>query len=205
MGKVFDGIDDKLAAWIGRQRLFFVGTAPSGAGGHVNVSPKGPIGSLRVIDAHRVAYLDAMGSGAETLAQVRENGRIVVMLCAFEGPPRILRLHGRARIRMAGEPEFAELLERFGFEDPTIPEARRAIVDVEVTRVADSCGFVVPQMSYEGERDQLYRYADNRLRKEGPDAVRAYVSANNAESIDGLTGLDSLVEGAEPVTSGRKL
>ena len=107
-----------MAAWHGSTRasrttsasgsrsqpLFFVGTAPLDAEGHVNVSPKGPIGSLRVIDAHRRSPTSTRWArGAETLAHVRENGRIVVMLCAFEGPPRILRLHGRARIRMAGE------------------------------------------------------------------------------------------------------
>src|SRR3954447_13518462 len=98
MGKVFEGIDEPLAAWIGRQRLFFVGTAPSGGGGHVNVSPKGPIESLKVLDPRTVAYLDVIGSGAETIAHLRDNGRIVVMLCAFEGPPRILRLHGRGTV-----------------------------------------------------------------------------------------------------------
>ena len=91
-------IDDKLAAWIGRQQMFFVGTAPSGDGGHVNVSPKGPIESLRILDPHAVAYQDVIGSGAETIAHLRDNGRIVVMLCAFEGPPRILRLHGRGTV-----------------------------------------------------------------------------------------------------------
>src|SRR3954467_3058792 len=98
MGKVFDEIDEKLAAWIGRQRMFFVGTAPSGDGGHVNVSPKGPIGSLRVLGEHTVAYPGVGGSGAETIAHLRANGRIVVMLCAFDGPPRILRLHGSGRV-----------------------------------------------------------------------------------------------------------
>src|SRR6186713_944866 len=123
MAKVFDAIDDSLREWIARRELFFVATAPLSGEGHVNLSPKGPIGTLRVLDDHTVAYLDMIGSGAETIAHLRENGRIVVMLCAFQGPPRILRLHGRARIRMAGEPGFAELLGRFGFEDPTIPEA----------------------------------------------------------------------------------
>src|SRR3954466_203698 len=98
MGKVFDEIDEKRGAWIGGQRMFFVSTAPSGADGHVNVSPKGPIESLRVLDTHTVAYLDVVGSGAETIAHLRDNGRIVVMLCAFEGPPRILRLHGRGTV-----------------------------------------------------------------------------------------------------------
>src|ERR671921_1073260 len=106
MGKVYDAIDDKLAAWIGRQRLFFVGTAPSGAGGHVNVSPKGPIESLRIVDPHTVAYLDVIGSGAETIAHLRDNGRIVIMLCSFEGPPRIVRLHGTGEVLGADAVQF---------------------------------------------------------------------------------------------------
>ncbi len=109
MGKVYDAIDDKLAAWIGEQSLFFVGTAPLDADGHVNVSPKGPIGSLRIVGPHEVAYLDIVGSGAETAAHLRENGRIVVMLCAFSGPPRILRLHGRGEVVWAEDPEFEAL------------------------------------------------------------------------------------------------
>ena len=98
MAKIFDAIDARLAAWIARQRMFFVATAPSGDGGHVNVSPKGPIETLRVLDEHTVAYLDLVGSGAETVAHLHDNGRIVVMLCAFEGPPRIVRLHGRGQV-----------------------------------------------------------------------------------------------------------
>src|ERR671927_911144 len=112
MGKVFAGIDDRLSAWIMRQPLFFVGTAPLDGEGHVNVSPKGPIGTLRVLDEHTVAYLDLIGSGAETIAHLRENGRIVVMFCAFEGPPKILRLHGRGEVVMADDPGFGELQER---------------------------------------------------------------------------------------------
>src|SRR3954454_24536031 len=115
MGKVFEGIDAHQREWIGRQALFFVGTAPLAGDGHVNVSPKGPIGTLRVLDDRTVAYLDMVGSGAETIAHVRENGRVVVMLCAFDGPPRILRLHGRGEIVTAGEPRFDELLERAAF------------------------------------------------------------------------------------------
>src|SRR5919199_4236510 len=105
MGKIFDSIDDRLQAWIARQRMFFVGTAPSD-GGHVNVSPKGPIESLRILDDRTVAYLDLVGSGAETIAHLRENGRIVIMLCAFEGGPRIVRLHGRGEVLGADEIEF---------------------------------------------------------------------------------------------------
>src|SRR6266498_6120412 len=112
MAKTFDAIDARLAAWIARQRMFFVATAPSGDGGHVNLSPKGPIETLRVLDEHTVAYLDLVGSGAETIAHLRENGRIVVMLCSFDGPPRIVRLHGRGEVVLANDPRFDDLLER---------------------------------------------------------------------------------------------
>ena len=140
MGKVFDGIDDRLERWIAAQPIFFVGTAPLDSDGHVNVSPKGPIDSLRVLGPGSVAYLDAVGSGAETIAHLRENGRIVIMLCAFEGPPRIVRLHGRGSVVIASDPGFAELLAVCSFAEPAVPEMRRAIVTVELDRVADSCG-----------------------------------------------------------------
>ena len=110
MGRIYEGIDAHQREWIAKQPLFFVATAPLDAEGHVNLSPKGPIGSFRVLDDHTVAYLDVLGSGAETIAHLRENGRIVVMLCAFEGPPRILRLHGRGEHVLAGDPRFEELL-----------------------------------------------------------------------------------------------
>ena len=112
MGRVYDRLDEHQRAWIARQPLFFVGTAPLAGDGRVNISPKGPIGSLRVLDDHTVAYLDVIGSGAETIAHLRENGRIVVMLCAFEGPPKILRLHGRGEVVSRADPRFDELIER---------------------------------------------------------------------------------------------
>jgi hypothetical protein len=204
VAKLFDEIDDKIRAFIEAQPMFFVGTAPSGDDGHVNLSPKGGSNLFRVTGPLGFAYVDLMGSGIETLAHLRENGRIVLMFCSFDGPPKIVRLHGRGRPIQQGDPEFAAALAEFDITDEQ-RRAVRSVITVEVTRVADSCGFVVPRMTYQGERDQLYRYADNRLRKEGPDAVRAYVSANNAESIDGLEGLDPLVDDAVPVSSGRKL
>jgi hypothetical protein len=204
MGKLYDEITPQLADWIRAQRLFFVGTAPHD-GGRVNVSPKGPIDTLRIVDAHTVEYEDHVGSGAETIAHIRENGRICVMLCAFEGPPKIVRLHGVGRPVQQGDDAFGELLASFELTDEQRP-AVRSVVTVEVTRVADSCGFVVPRMDYVGERDQLYRYADNRIRKLGEDAVREYVSENNAESLDGLTGLDPLVStNGRGSAAGRKL
>src|SRR3954447_9727801 len=138
MGQVYDGIDERLARWIEAQAMFFVGTAPLAADGHVNLSPKGPIGSLRVVSPTEGADLDVVGSGAETAAHLQENGRIVIMLCAFAGPPRILRLHGRGEVITPDRPEFDALLAH-GFHEPQAPEARRALIVVEVTRIADSC------------------------------------------------------------------
>jgi hypothetical protein len=186
MGKVYDAIDDRLAAWIGRQRMFFVGTAPAGAGGHVNVSPKGPIESLRVLDPHTVAYLDVIGSGAETIAHLRENGRIVIMLCAFEGPPRIVRLHG------CGEVLDADALA-FDAEPPD--GTARAVIRVDVQRIADSCGYGVPLMSYEGTRPQYEAWARTKLAKGGPTALEDYMADKNATSIDGLPALAGEREG----------
>jgi hypothetical protein len=188
VAKVFDSIDDQLRGWIGRQRLFFVATAPLGADGHVNVSPKGPIESLTVLGEHTVAYLDMTGSGAETIAHLRENGRIVVMLCAFEGPPRIVRLHGRGEAVHSGDPRFAELARRCGFEDP--PLGHRSIVVVDVTRIGDSCGYGVPLMTYEGERPHQRLSAEKRLRTRGPDGFIEYQREKNIESIDRLPAIE---------------
>jgi predicted pyridoxine 5'-phosphate oxidase superfamily flavin-nucleotide-binding protein len=191
MGKVFEGIDDHMRGWIARQPMFFVGTAPSGDGGHVNVSPKGPIGTLRVLDSRTVAYLDKVGSGAETIAHLRDNGRIVVMLCAFEGPPRIVRLHGRGEVIVASDPRFDELLERGAFDEPAAPETRRAVIVVDVERIATSCGYGVPLMAYEGERPHLDAWAAKKLRVRGPDAIADYQAEKNEVSIDGLPAVDN--------------
>jgi hypothetical protein len=182
MGKVFDGIDGRLAAWIGRQRMFFVGTAPSGADGHVNVSPKGPIESLRILDPHTVAYLDVIGSGAETIAHLRDNGRIVVMLCAFEGPPRIVRLHGRGEVLPP---------DAVGFDGVQMPPGtERAVIRVAVERIADSCGYGVPVMRFEGHRPQYAKWAESKRRKGGEGALEDYMVRHNERSIDGLPGVD---------------
>jgi hypothetical protein len=188
MGKIFDRIDDHQRGWIARQAMFFVGTAPLDGEGHVNVSPKGPIGSLRVLDDHTVAYLDVVGSGAETIAHIRENGRIVVMLCAFEGPPRILRLHGRGTVLQWGTPEYDELLARGEFDDPSTPESRRAIIRVDVTRVADSCGYGVPEMAFVRNREHLALAHAKKERVNG-DGYREVQVTRNSHSIDGLPAL----------------
>jgi hypothetical protein len=190
MGKIFDEIDEQLERWIFRQSMFFVGSAPLDGDGHVNVSPKGPIDTLKVLTPTSVAYLDRIGSGAETIAHVRENGRIVIMLCAFEGPPRILRLHGQGEVVPASDGRFSELMELCGFAQPTIPEARRAIVLVEVARVADSCGYGVPLMKHEGDRPHMPLWAAKKVRVGGADALLDYQREKNAVSIDGLPAVD---------------
>jgi hypothetical protein len=188
MGRTYLGIDDALARWIAAQPMFFVGTAPLADGGHVNVSPKGPIGTLRVLSATEVAYLDLIGSGAETAAHLQENGRIVLMLCAFAGAPRIVRLHGRGEVVWAEDPRFDALAAELAFEEPAVAAARRAIIRVDVTRVADSCGFGVPLMEHVGKRSNAEKWARGKLAKGGPDALVDYKHDKNRHSIDGMPG-----------------
>lgn len=178
MGKTLDALDEQLTEWVGRQRLYFVGTAPR-AGEHVNLSPKGG-DTLRVLGPREVAYLDLTGSGAETIAHLRENGRITIMLCAFEGPPRILRLYGRGQAHPCGSAGYEELAPLFAEH-----MGARAIVRVAVQRVQTSCGYQVPRYDYAGERDQLDRWAAAR----GRDGVLAYQQEHNRESLDGLPAL----------------
>jgi len=188
MGKVFDGIDDRLARWIADQQLFFVGTAPR-RDGHVNVSPKGPIESLLVIDPRTVAYLDLIGSGAETIAHLRDNGRICLMLCAFAGPPRILRLHGRGEVLEPGDDGHADLLDRFrGAPIPGADDASRSIIRIAVDRIADSCGFDVPLMTPRGRRPQREAWVAKKI-ADGESALADYVAEHNAASIDGLPAI----------------
>jgi hypothetical protein len=180
MAKVFDQLDDKLIAFIRGQKLFFVATAPLSAEGSVNVSPKG-YDSLAIIDPRTLAYVDLGGSGIETHAHLRENGRITLMFCAFEGPANILRLYGEGETVSFGEPGFAEKMTLF----PTFQRAR-SVVTVRIRRIADSCGWGVPFFEFKGEREQLRRWVDDRPQEEW--AERRY--ASNALSIDGLPGLE---------------
>lgn len=194
MARTYEEIGQPLRDWIARQSLFFVGSAPLSAEGHVNVSPKGPIGSLRVLGPRQVAYLDVSGSGAETIAHLRENGRVVIMLCAFEGPPRIVRLHGHGEVILPEDTRFEPLLEQAGFDDPSLPQARRSIILVDVDRIGDSCGYGVPLMRFEGLREHHELSTAKKIRTMGEEGYVAYRRAHNPESIDGLpVGL----EGAE--------
>ncbi len=179
MGKLRSVIDDAARRFIEAQRVFFVASAPLDASGHVNLSPKG-LDTFRILGPTTVAYLDFNGSGVETIAHVKENGRIVLMFCAFQGHPDILRLYGQGRVVEAHEAEFAALAESF----PDCENAR-AIIVVEITRVKDSCGYGVPLFKYEGERTQLQAWARHR----GPERLKEYREEKNRKSIDGLPGL----------------
>lgn len=181
MGKIHDELTPKLATFIEAQKMFFVATAPLSADGHVNVSPKG-MDSLRILGPRSVAYLDVTGSGVETVSHVKENGRLVMMFCAFEGKPFILRLHGRAEVLEKDHPDFAALLPRF----PTLP-GMRSMIRLEISRIADSCGWTVPLYEFAGSRDYYDNYAD----KLGRDGLRKAQLAANMTSIDGLRGLDA--------------
>jgi hypothetical protein len=179
MGKRFAELDDDLRAFIARQRVFFVATAPLAADGHVNLSPKG-LDTFRVLGPTTVAYLDLTGSGVETIAHLRENGRLTVMFCAFEGRPRILRLYGRARAVEPMDAGWAAVVAPF----PEFAGVRSVIV-LEVDRIADSCGYAVPRYEYVGDRDQLTEWCD----KKGPEGVHRYQTEKNRTSLDGLPGL----------------
>lgn len=180
MGKSYSEIDEGLAKFIRGQTVFFVATAPDDPEGYLNLSPKG-LDTLRILDAKTVAYLDLIGSGVETVAHLKENGRIVLMFCAFQGPPTVLRLHGHGRVIEPGCDGFEDLTAQF----PDY-EAKRAVIVVEVERISTSCGYAVPLLKYEGEREQYFAWA----RRKGADGLKTYRREKNRQSIDGLPGLE---------------
>ncbi|MGC0342114.1 pyridoxamine 5'-phosphate oxidase family protein [Streptomyces sp. SLBN-8D4] len=186
MGKTYERIDDRLRSFIEAQPLFFTATAPLSGDGTVNLSPKGLRGCFAVLDELTVAYLDFAGSTAETVAHLRENGRITLMWCAFQGPPNIVRVHGRGEPVFRDDPRFKELLAHFPDIDPTA-HGLRAIVVVTAELVRDSCGYAVPYMAYEGERDLHGR----RFSREDDVSLSEYFSKKEhiATSLDGLPGL----------------
>lgn len=183
MGKTFEAVDEKLAAWLMSQPVFFVSTAPLSESGSINCSPKGNRDEFALLGPRTVAYLDQTGSGVETIAHLRENGRIVLMFCAFEGPPRIVRLHGVGRAAAVDSPDFASLAEVF-------PQSQgvgvRTLIVVEVTRISDSCGYGVPFMTFDGHRPTM----DQWLNSKGTEGIREYWCEKNLTSIDDLHGLD---------------
>lgn len=180
MGKVYDHIPPELTGFIGTQHVFFVATAPLGGNGHVNLSPKG-LDTFAILDPRTVAYLDLTGSGVETIAHLRENGRITLCFCAFEGPPKIVRLYGRGTTIDPAHRDFPALRARFG----DLPGVR-SVIRVAVERVATSCGYGVPLYRYEGQRTQLPEWSEKR----GEAGIATYRREHNRRSIDGLPGFD---------------
>jgi hypothetical protein len=179
VGKHYEVITPELAEWLGQQHVFFVATAPIAGDGHVNCSPKG-MAAFRVLGPREVGYLDLTGSGIETMAHVRENGRIVFMFCAFAGPPKIVRLHGTAEVLPIGTARYERLRPRF----PDLPGAR-AIVRATLMQISDSCGYAVPRYDYVGDRDTFVRWAEAKAA-----GLARYRREHNAKSLDGLPGLD---------------
>jgi hypothetical protein len=179
MGKVYNAIDESLKEFIQRQQMFFVATAPLSSEGLVNLSPKG-LDSLRILDDHTVVYADLTGSGIETVAHLKENGRIVLMFCSFEGAPKIVRLHGRGEVIESSHDEFQQL--RTGFPEYV---GLRSFIRLHCHRISDSCGWSVPLYEFREQRSQLVAWAENK----GGDEVALYQQTVNTESLDGLPGI----------------
>jgi hypothetical protein len=179
MGKTHPEIDAALREFIEAQHVFFVATAPLGREGHINLSPK-DCKSFRILEPRLVGYVDYTGSGVETIAHLRHNGRLTIMFCAFEGRPNILRLYGTGRVLEPQDVEFSERIAQFAPQAPP-----RAIILLDITRITDSCGFGVPRYQYQGERDQMLLWAERK----GAEGLLAYQHEKNARSIDGLPGL----------------
>jgi len=180
MSDLLHDISDDLRQWLEQQPVFFIATAPLAAAHHLNLSPKGG-GSFRVLDSRAVAYLDLTGSGAETIAHLRENGRIIVMFCAFAGPPRIVRLHGRGEVVTREHGEFAALAALF---PPQL--GARSVIRIRLERVSKSCGYAVPLMEFKSDRDALEKWAESK----GEAGLSEYRAKTNAQSIDGLSALE---------------
>lgn len=184
MGQTYSSIDDNMQAWIEQQQMYFVGTAPLASDGHINCSPKG-LDSLVILGPNSAAYLDLTGSGAETIAHLRENGRIVVMFCAFEGAAKIVRLYGVGTPVFPETEEYAELAKHF----PDLPGIR-SIIKIDVQRVSDSCGYGVPLYDFKAQRKSLVKGWQQR----GSDGVETYQQENNLFSLDGLPAVPAKAE-----------
>ena len=185
VGKSFDDIGESLAQWLTDQPVFFVATAPLDGDGLLNCSPKGNRQEFRVIGPRSVAYLDQTGSGVETIAHLKENGRIVVMFCAFEGAPRIVRLHGVGRAIVQDSSEFDSMVARFpGGSGVGV----RSVIVIDVKRIADSCGYGVPFMDFQAHRPTMDQWSERK----GLSGIREYWAEKNRRSIDDLEGFEVL-------------
>ncbi len=191
MGRVYPELDERLRKFIASQSMFFVATAPcltaTGEGGHVNVSPKGYRDTFAVLGPLTVAYLDLTGSGAETIAHLRQNGRITIMFCSFTSAPKILRIYGTGQVILPADPDWPQLACHFSAAAGTGTDrgSQRAIIVVRADRIADSCGYAVPVMELTAERDVLTRWSE----RHSADQLAAYRVQHNTRSIDGLPAI----------------
>jgi len=183
MGKEYEQIDEQINRWINRQKLFFVATAPKDINGMVNCSPKG-LDTLRVLNPNQLAYLDFPGSGVETIAHIRENKRLTIMMCAFDGPPKIFRFHGHGDIIDPNHTDFETLSKLY---DTDLPY--RAIIRLDIKRISDSCGYGVPLYEYKEERNSMQKMVSNF----GAEKLSTELKEINRQSVDGLPGLDDAI------------
>ncbi|MEH3140085.1 MAG: pyridoxamine 5'-phosphate oxidase family protein [Mycobacterium kyogaense] len=181
MAKEFARLDESLREFIAAQAMFFVATAPS-SGGRINLSPKGYRDTFAILDDHTVAYLDLFGSGAETIAHLRDNGRITVMFCSFTRQSRILRLYGTGRVVRPDDAEFARVTACFDGKHPGL----RAAIVIDVERIADACGFAVPYYDLVDERPVL----DDYHATVSAEKFARRIAGDNGRSIDGLPALE---------------
>lgn len=182
MGKVYTEIDVPLREWLSKQKIFFVSTAPLSQKGLINCSPKG-MDTFRVLGPKTIAYLDLTGSGVETIAHLKESGRIVIMFCAFDGPPKIYRFHGIGKVIEPGDARFEQQAQFF-----QIVSGARSIIEIEICRISDSCGYAVPLYEFKGYRDTLAKWAETK----GVEGLKKYREEKNFKSIDGLPGLKNV-------------
>jgi len=204
MGQFFDEIPPSISQWIQQQKMFWVATAPLAEDGHVNISPKGTLGTFHVADYQTVWYEDLTGSGCETISHLRENGRITVMFHAFDGPPQIVRLFGKGTVYEFGTPEYEELLPVSKRQ-----AGSRAVIMVDVHKVGSSCGFSIPFYDFRSDRMKLHIMAANKELQdisaescltapaEPPrprTGLKGYWFKHNMRSIDGLPALESAYE-----------
>lgn len=179
MGKIFEAITPELKKWIEKQKIFFVATAPLSAEGHINCSPKG-LDSFRILDGNTVAYQDLTGSGIETIAHIKENKRIILMFCAFNGPPKIVRLHGLGEAITPEHDDFPSLSSQFIYR-----RGIRAYIRIQLNRISDSCGYAVPLYEFVKDREVLDKWVDAKT----DEQLKEYRATTNTESIDGMKGL----------------
>ena len=173
MATQFPALEEPHIKFIEEQHIYF--TASAAPEGRVNLSPKGG-DSLRVLGPNRILWRNLTGSGNETAGHLLQENRMTIMWCSFTTRPLILRAYGSARTIHTDDPDFAELDAHF---TPHI--GTRQLYDMAVDLVQTSCGYAVPFMEFQRDRDTLDKWTDDR----GPDGILAYWDEKNSTTLDG--------------------